>query len=721
MGSEFSISDPSQAATALPGSDLSAVREDSGATAGYYCRSVRSAVGQLESMFGISALRSLSSWQQLWEAQGILDKIMGTVTQVCSVTQVTLKQVRPGCWGAGNSNARDCRLALAAREWPSAALRTFHDDERLALMGAGAAPYSITGQSSLGRGLGKPLSLRYRRRRGRHAAFFNCALHGTDARLIDWLQVWLVMGCLSDLTRSLTTAPTWKDITSQHRDGGMSLKHSTQDLLSLRVMVPQTFTSIRYVKSEMVCGVRMRLIGVANLRKHDFAVRNQPVRTIAAKATIDYAPLESRQYPLELAGLLTRMPIHSGSVSDNDAAPVAIAVRQMGNVHAAKISHCEKTAIHIMGLVFAGSRIDRALSPGSVIDVVSARNLATEYYEALLPRRMPGVYPPSWIVSESFSTQAGIARRTSIVDILFSQLLAHSIIDAKARRVAIKSTGLRGCMPTQLFRTAKKPGDESGEQHLICVSQDRLGLSLVIDTMTLSAYRFPMGSILAGLSDSPMWKGKRSKGSRRLTVSSLRDCLRLLRHLRRVIDLNVPDPDTAKRNILHWLVMDAAAGTLGQALHRYQLVHKGEAFVMTALPYWSPTTTQGHREAMIQDFGYVLEIKLDAQAVTAALLANHKVIDVLALSLGMDYPPPLLDFSNDEHRRRLQYVQATGDEARDVWQAPDHSNTPTDFFAVRKMHDRTKALITGTSNISQCEVHNDSETPNSRSNTYAHN
>lgn len=292
---------------------------------------------------------------------------------------------------------------------------------------------------------------------------------------------------------------------------------------------------------------------------------------------------------------------------------------------------------HIMGLHVRKEPSLPKEKPSISLDVVRMRNATGDSIRSralVAQRRMPGVYPDTWILDTGLPPD--ISRRR--MDIASLQLCrqadpCEAIINNWLIRTA-SGLGLPMHRSTDAFRIAKSETHGHGSKYLLYPAHEfavRIGNENA--SRVYSKFRLPIGSLIGG---GLTLSGISPDDSHPLSTD------RAIEHLIDMVRVSMRQPTPDLNNLLRWLVFDSLVGTISQIAYRYQVVSLDSGLALSPIPFWSTKSCADFCEMTRVDFGYQALVDKNE----ARFMFTDSSLAKLARHAGL-MPAPLQRFRDD--------------------------------------------------------------------------
>lgn len=488
---------------------------------------------------------SLSAWIAAWDRAGILASVstatlgdIGLVQRMLAAQQLSLETIE-------------------IRSWPTWGLRAQAEEQRLSLNHHAQHKIKFRGHRVCG------------------ASAMRCNNAGTEASLIDWIRVWH-----GTSTRNAFLAAVAGVGHCYHLDTISHCEMAVQPKpASYQVSVFAPAFRASPTPAYVLSGY-LRTSGQESVYGYHAFTR-------------DKAPSIDAHNWLTGNRLAVTRQVYGSHPFSLIERSTSLSIRELDGSH-------------VMGLyVGYESSFSESGIPISY-DVVclpeSSNGCAASVLTSCLPlsRRMPGVYPYTWIVDSVATAQQKEDRNST--DVYLCRLVNpyERIINNWLLRVG-SASGLPMHMHINAFRNAKCAAEgKHCERHLLYPATDfAVRLGGADSPRAYSNFRLPIGSLIGA------WltiNGVEHDQSHDMDAESAIE--RLIAMLSRC--LNHPHPDL--QYLMHWLVFDALTGTLGQMAYRYQIVFLNSGLSLAPIPLWSLETSESFCRQTSLDFGYQIVI-----------------------------------------------------------------------------------------------------------------
>lgn len=481
---------------------------------------------------------SLSAWMSAWERAGILGSVM-----TASLGDIDLSKRILEAHGVSLEQ-------VDVRSWPLWGLRSLAEEQLIQLNSRVRHNSTLHGHG----------------RRFCSSSASHCSRAGIEAPLIDWIRVWH-----GSRTRNAVLAAV---AGVGHCYPSLSISHcemaAAKGAISFRVGMFAP-THARSVNPTYVLSGYLRQEGSVSIYGYHPYTRDQ------------IPSLDAHSWLTGNRFTVTHQ-IHGSHPFDLIESSTRLGLPELDGCH-------------VMGLHLRKEpSFDQEKVPDAY-DVISLDAESSELSRALTPsRRMPGVYPDTWIVDVSVqASQAGNRIPAAILSRPTDRY--ELIINSWLIRLG-HACGLPMHSPPDSFRIAKCVGGDSGQMQLLYPASDfaiRIGKAGALKTY--SRFRLPVGSLIGtGL----LIKGVRQAEAQVFDLESAVEHLIWMLHE----CLGHPQPDI--HYLLLWMVFDSLTGTLSQMPYRYQICLLNPGLSLTPIPFWSTAASERFAENTKLDFGYQL-------------------------------------------------------------------------------------------------------------------
>lgn len=481
---------------------------------------------------------SLIAWMSAWERAGILGSVM-----TASLGDIELSKRILSTHGVSLEQ-------VDVRSWPVWGLRVLAEEQRIQLNNRVRHNASQKGHV----------------RRICSSSASHCSRAGIEAPLIDWIRVWH-----GSRTRNAVLAAV---AGVGHCYPSLFISHcemaAAKGAISFRVSMFAP-PHARSVNPTYVLSGYLRQEGNANIYGYHPYTRDQ------------IPSLDAHSWLTGNRFTVTHQ-IHGSHPFD--------LIERSSRLGLTALNGC-----HVMGLHLRKEPYSQQDQLPDVHDVISLGIESPDLSDALTPsRRMPGVYPATWIV-DVIGESAKVDNRVCATVLSRFSDRYEMIVNGWLIRIG-HSCGLPMHSSSDLFRTAKCADAESGRLTLLCPASDfsaRVGKDGALKTY--SRFRMPVGSLIG---TGILIKGVKQSDSQVFDLeSAVENLIGMLREC-----LGHPHPDL--HNLVLWLVFDSLIGTLGQIPYRYQLCLLNPGLSLTPIPFWSTEPSERFSENTKLDFGYQL-------------------------------------------------------------------------------------------------------------------
>ena len=486
----------------------------------------------------------LSSWIAAWERAGILASVMTAVLGDIDLAKLIIEshQLRPE------------EIELSA--WPIWGLRVIGDEQRQYLNAQALHKTSVGGLRIC------DTSMR------------RCKRFGIEASMIDWLRVWKGTSTRNPFMAAVAGVGHCYQPTaiSQCEMQAMPLPVSYR----ISVLAPRFRRSLN--PSYVLSGY---------------------LRTDQSGSFYGYHPLTREQIPsVDVFSWLAsnRLAVTQQIFGSH---PFSLIERSMG-ADLSKADGCHVMGLHIRKEPYTGNEaMPVAYDVVSVIELRGDASAGGVISSASLPtrKRMPGVFPDTWIIDSSVSNSSDQSRTNRhSLHLCRAANSFESIINNWLIQVA-SGCGLPMHRSHDSFRTAKcSDAGALGTKYLLYPATEyavRIGSEH--SSRAYSKFRLPIGSLIgAGLALSGVNHGEEHPINSRLAIEQLIEMVGgCMRH---------PQPDL--NCLLRWLIFDSLVGAISQIAYRYQIVSLDTCLALSPIPFWSTDNDSSFCERTRKDFGY---------------------------------------------------------------------------------------------------------------------
>lgn len=487
----------------------------------------------------------LSAWIKAWDRAGILDSVMTAVLGDIDLARFILR--------SHQLELEDIEVAA----WPVWGLLVLSDEHR------------------------QQLNTQVLNRSGFHyqeicvVSMHRCKRYGTEATLMDWWRVWKG----SSIRNSFMAAVA-------------GVGHCYQPANISQCEMETNPPSVSYRIGVLLASTYRRT-------KNPSYVLSGYLRRSPLGGFYGYHPLTREQIPsVDVFSWLSRNRLAVTQLLYGSH-PFSLIEHSVGT-ELARLDGLHVMGIHIRKMPSSGSE-----STPVAYDVVRVPDLrcgstnAGFISAASLPstRRMPGVFPDTWIIDSSEPSDQSRIRQDGMGLYLcraadpFESIINHWLIQVAS------SCGVPMHRSHESFRTAKNSDANGPASKFLLYPASEYAVRIRGDysSRSYSKFRLPMGSLIgSSLALNGINQDETHPISSRRAVEHLIDMIRLC--------MRQPQPDL--NCLLRWLVFDSLIGTVSQIAYRYQIVSLDAGLSLSPIPFWSTDSDSSFCERTRIDFGY---------------------------------------------------------------------------------------------------------------------
>lgn len=485
---------------------------------------------------------SLSAWIAAWDRAGILASVstatlgdIGLVQRMLAAQQLSLETIE-------------------IKSWPTWGLRAQAEEQRLSLNHHAQHKTKFRGHRVCG------------------VSAMRCNNAGTEASLIDWIRVWHGTSTRNAFLAAVAgVGYCYHPVTISHCEKAAQPKPASYQV-SVFAPAFRASPTPAYVLSGY-----LRTSGQENVYGYHAFTR-------------DKAPSIDAHNWLTGNRLAVTQQVYGSHPFSLIERSTALRLQELGG-------------FHVMGLHVRheSSRPEGGI-PAShdVVSLMDSTNgCVVGAFGGCLPlsRRMPGVYPYTWIV-DVVAPGEQAEDRLDKPGVYLCRLVSpyERIINNWLLRVG-STSALPMHMHIHSFRNAKCAAEgKHCEKHLLYPAADfAVRLGGAGSSRTYSNFRLPIGSLIGtwliinGVAHDES-HGIDAEGAIERLIIMLNGCL--------------SHPQSDLNFLMHWLVFDALTGTLGQMAYRYQIVSLNSGLSLAPIPLWSVEANEGFCRQTSLDFGY---------------------------------------------------------------------------------------------------------------------
>lgn len=423
-------------------------------------------------------------------------------------------------------------------------------------------------------------------------AITECDRQGASAPLSSWIKVWGHIGS----TQAITYTLLGRGIANATGDFSQCEKIGDAPALQVSIFLP-------YMRGDrhhyVVSG---HIVQAAGQYRYQYHLKNK----VTAPA-LDLANLISNHRLWQVNCDISLLPFELISQCEKNGLgrPELQSLRQVSEFHV--------LGLHIREV---GHRPTRSAQL-PVLDVIAPTvldRLASDPFSIeALSHRMPGVEPTTWMVDfaseqtrRPWDANADVllVRPVSPVAAIWNEWLARCVRQSGGNEVQAgifrSAKNLAG--ETLIYGSAMSFFSKAPQDH----SHGRSGKH-----RTLSAYRFPIGSLIKHIAQQEADLAMSFQGD--LAVANYDFALRATATS---LATFLSRPDTCLKRLLRWSIFDCMTGVFDQAGFRYQVALQPYGYALAALPFYD--LTSDGQSASSRTFGY----RVDAKGLPEALISD---------------------------------------------------------------------------------------------------